>query len=379
MLIAAGGGPPGGLMRVSIASRTRTSGIAWVGALAGVVSACSVVDRAGLDSLLPAQGGDSGVNPAPLPLPVPVERDAGPPKMPQDACGDDPGILVLNQTMMAIAIDTREANNAVSSCGGAPARGHDAFVAVDVAADERWHFRLRVDPGRPTSAPPRNPFLYLLPAPDGACDSQACRFRADLCPDGADEQLTLVVDTPGRWYVGVDDRLEGGGTYLLDAVRPTCGNGMKEPGESCDRPDPMSCDGQCRQVVSRERPTEHEVNDDAVRANAVRFPSSGELAISGTIGGQTCAYSDYFAIDVPAAGGKVHIDPLGCGGSGDTPFDLVLLDDSGETRVPAATNVFNCAWMRSGPLPAGSYLLLLRQSAPVSGPVSYNLMLKLLP
>ena len=82
-----------------------------------------------------------------------------------DDCGDD-DVLVLTDTREDIRIDTRELISEVSSLPGCSEAvsvpGPDAFFAVDVVADEYWHFHLRVDARNDPEPSARNPVLLFV-------------------------------------------------------------------------------------------------------------------------------------------------------------------------------------------------------------------------
>lgn len=338
-------------------------------------SGCTVVDRARLDSL-PQPGADGA---------VPKGNDADVVDGPKDGCGDDENVQVLVDSTADIVIDTRRMTNRVQECGGRPSPGADAFVAVDVVAGQYWHFHLRTDP---TLVQDRDPFLYLLQAPSGgSCDNRMCNFNSDACTGGSDEHFAFVADASGRWYIGVDDRRPGGGVYLLDAFLPECGDGVRQHGESCDEPDPTVCDAQCRQIVSAQQPSEQEVNDNATEANFLRMPPTNELLVSGSIGGGTCTYPDYFAVQMPPLGGDLSVLVDGCTSGAETPFELLLLTPTGEVRVPPATDSAGCAALHSNPgggplgrLAEGLYSLVVRlPSAQEDRPVPYRLRIRITP
>lgn len=311
--------------------------------------------------------------------------DAGPLIL-DDLCGVSPPRLLLTRTTRNIAIDTTGLTNAVTStCGGAPTLGHDAFIAVDVEAGAYWHFHLHNDTSYSDSIN-RQPALYLL---NSGCDSRECTFSSDVCAASGDEHFGFVAPAAGRWYIGIDDRIAGGGHYLLDAFRPTCGDGTKEHGEACDDGDTDDGDGcnhACLIELTHELPAEREANDNPTEANFLVMDSTNEFVVPGGIGGSgTCRYGDNFAIDVPP-GARVEVDVLDAAGAvcADSAltdgYDLALRNSSFTDVVSAQVDATTrCAQVRSPTLSGGVYFVTVVLPQESESAIPYKLRVRIVP
>ncbi len=304
---------------------------------------------------------------------------------PDDSCGEDPPGLLLTTTTRGIEIDTTGMSNAIrSSCGGASTEGNDAFIGVLAQAGVYWHFHLKNDPTHVDTVD-RQPALYMLPV---ACDERACTFASDVCAGNGDEHFGFVSPVDGTWYLGIDDRMPGGGHYVLDAIRPTCGDGMTDHGEACDdgnRDDGDGCTHDCLREISADSPSEQEANDNPTEANYLVIPASGEFVVNGAIGGAgTCRYADTFAIDVPA-GAHVEVDVLDntgsvCSDSALTSQYQLALRNGSFADVMAGQNdtTTGCAWIRSQALTSGGrYYVAVTLPAEIASPVAYHLRIRL--
>ncbi len=320
---------------------------------------------------------DSGMNDAAI--------DGGPQFVFDDRCGVAAPALVLNRTRQDIAIDTRVLTNAVSSsCGGAPTLGNDAFIAVDAQAGEYWHFHLRTDPADLQSST-RMPALYLLPAPAGSCDPRDCTFSSDQCVFEGDEHFGFVASDSGRWFLGVDDRVIGGGRYLLDAIRPVCGDGVREHGEACDDVDRTLCTSNCLRVLSMELPSEIEPNDNPTEANFLTLSPANDFTVDGAIGGSgACRYTDTFAVDVPA-GATVEVDVLKSDGAVcdnatlSADYRLALRNAAFADVVTGMTDAAGCARVRSPALGGGIYYVTVLLPNQIETPALYRLQVRVVP
>lgn len=346
-------------------------------ALGGLAVGCSVVDRQHLDEL--EQGAmDAGPTDSGTPVDTGPD-DAGRPAnflRTVDRCGEVGSPEVLDDSSgQQLLVDTRELTSQVTSCGSRMALGNEGFVAIDVTAGDQWHFHVIPDPT--VADQTRDPFLYLL---SGGCDSRDCDSRSDQCEGAGDEHFAFVAPSDGRFYLGIDDRIEGGGRYLLEAIRLVCGDGVKVHGESCDGT--ANCDTRCREVLSETRPAEQIPNDNEIEANSIDFPVSGEITISGSIGGDLCIYPDVFTFAVEEGttlrANILKSDGTDCDNPALTPFDLVLRSTNGDERARSVTDGSGCNELNVADLAAGTYLLYLEHSVPIGDgrPVTYSLHLE---
>ncbi|MFK7987456.1 MAG: hypothetical protein AB8I08_15650 [Sandaracinaceae bacterium] len=345
-------------------------------ALGGLALGCSVVDRQHLDNLeqgpMDAGPTDSGTPEDTGPV------DSGTPEnflRTVDRCGDVGSPEVLDDsTGQQLVVDTRSLTSQITSCDSRTAPGHDGFVAIDVTAGDQWHFHVIPDPS--VADQDRDPFLYLL---SGGCDSRDCDNASDQCRGSGDEHFAFVAPSDGRFYLGIDDRNAGGGQYLLEAIRLVCGDGIKVHGESCDGT--ANCDTRCREVLSETRPAEQIPNDNEIEANSVEFPTSGEITISGSIGGDLCIYPDVYTFAVEEGttvrANILKSDGTDCDNPALTPFDMVLRTTNGDERSRSVTDGAGCNELNVAGLSAGTYLLYLEHSDPIEDrPVTYSLHLE---
>jgi hypothetical protein len=312
-----------------------------------------------------------------------------------------------------IHIDTTDAaNNTTSTCSSSSTVGNDLFIAFDVTEGEYWHFHLAADFDYPSSAE-LNPSLYLL---TNACDPRNCEFFSNRCTGTGDEHFAFVASTTGRYYLGIDDNTLGGGHYVLQALRPTCGDGTKEHGESCD--DGMHCedgtqctatdasvcegigDGQCaprshdgcdrdcRQELSSSGGGEADPNDNLVEANVLRtdLPGMNPFVVNGAVGGPSDCYPDVFAVFVEE-GQRVNVSVLQSYSAGtmvevpctdltSAPVSFKFTsndpDDSSSTYV-SSEDADGCPSLSTGALDAGEYFITLDADAGLASPASYFL------
>ncbi|MEM7447506.1 MAG: hypothetical protein AAF355_04630 [Myxococcota bacterium] len=243
--------------------------------------------------------------------------DAGP--APADRCEDNGDTLVLTDTTEDLVIDTRNNVSTISSLPscGLQVPGSDAFVAVDVEPGTYWHFHLQTDPTAASDSRERDPTLYLLR--DG-CNVTQCQAAtvADYCGSTSDEEhFGFEFPQAGRWFIGIDDRISGGGVYLLDAVRPVCGDGRVDHGEACDDAveDGPACES-CRLVLNEDDRFATGFNFNLQEAHLVEpsaidgTPSVG-LTIGGLLGGLAdCSYPAYYAIAVEDGRPNLRVEYL---------------------------------------------------------------------
>jgi cysteine-rich repeat protein len=330
---------------------------------------------------------DAGTRPdaGSLPDAGPLE-DGGTPT-PDDRCGEAEPSFVLARSETNLRIDTTGSADDIAQVCGAPMSGDDAFITVDVQAGEYWHFHLRADPADVGSAS-RDVAAYLLSAPAGACDARACPHFSDSCSGVGDEHFGFVADEPGRLYFGVDSPTAGGAVYLLDVLRPTCGENGREHGEACDddnRDDGDGCTSRCTRELTEAIPNEVEPNDNAFEANAIVLPASGELTVHGNIGGSgACRYSDVFSVEVPA-GAHFEVDALSqaaapCDDAALTDgFELALFNVAGQEIVAPTVDLNGCAIVRSDALTAGRYFVHVMLPEELETIRAYRLRVRVVP
>lgn len=321
----------------------------------GMATGCAIVTTEHRDGLR-----DGGSNP--LPDGQMPAQDGGnlAPRF-DDRCGSTSPRMVLSDTTRNIEIDTRTSfRSSVNTSCGASTPGNDVFIAVDVVAGDFWHFHLS------TNDDTRDPMLFLTPA--SSCDTRMCEFVSAVCTGRDDEHFAFEPSASGRWFIGIDDSVSGGGQYLLEAFKPVCGDGVSDHGEACDdgnRVDGDGCDRMCRIELSQDRTVEVEPNDNRREANVLRLPASNELTIGGSIGGPgACIYADVFALNVPD-GAQLLVDALNpddsaCASRALTPFSLALQTSSGSVVSENMEDANNCSVVRATGLVAGQYFVRVR-------------------
>jgi cysteine-rich repeat protein len=184
----------------------------------------------------------------------------------------------------------------LATCTGQEEQGNDGFFAIQMLAGQRWHFHVH-----PLSTDV-DLALYVVPT----CDERSCSVgnAEDECGAGRDEHMSFLAPTSGKYMVGIDSRKSGGGRFDVLAVRPICGDGMREHSESCDDGNLApgdGCDARCRSELTSAAPNEVEPNDDYTGANVVMLSAATPVVTTrGRLGGR-CDF-DMFAIDVPAGG-----------------------------------------------------------------------------
>ncbi|MEM9068710.1 MAG: hypothetical protein AAGE52_09395 [Myxococcota bacterium] len=266
-----------------------------------------------------------------------VEEDSGTTQPAVDRCGTD-DVFVITDTMENIAIDTTAFVNDVGSltgCGNLSTPGPEGFFAVDVTEGEEWHFHLRVDEANDPDPTSRNPTLYVFNA---SCSSTMCAddLLANFCDAQQDEHFAFTFETSGRFFIGIDDTNRGGGAYLLDAIRPNCGNGVPEHGEACEGQ--AGCSSDCRWMVTEDSREEQGFNFNFKEANRIVLPvATNELEVIADIGGfEGCGYPDVFAVDIPD-GGRLEVEQRDgsgspCSGVGSPDLTLTLRNANNDNR-----------------------------------------------
>ncbi len=349
-----------------------------------LLASCSLADP-DLFRALEGDGGmvDTGTEDAPM-VDAPGEdtggEDAGPTGVAVDRCGDD-DVMVLVDSTPDIEIDTTSLTNRTGSlpgCGNLQVPGNEGFLAVQVGAGEEWHFHLRPE----DTTAELNPTLYLL---NESCSATMCaeNLLANFCDGTGDEHFAFTFSTPGTWYIGIDDTNAGGGRYLLDAIRPVCGDDTPEHGEACDGGD--GCGTDCRFMLTNESTRERGFNFNFKEANRIMLPSpDNRLIIQGDIGGFAgCAYPDVYAIDVPA-GGTLRVeqrnsDGDACTGSGAAEIDLSIRDASNNIRATSSSEN-GCAVAEETFASAGLFFIVMEDARlDTDSALPYQLMFSVTP
>jgi cysteine-rich repeat protein len=299
----------------------------------------------------------------------PSEQDAGPPPLPaDDICGVAAPVAILDDGMTNIQIDLGAfANDSNMACSAATP-GNDAFLAIDMEAGEYWHFHLSA------LASNRHPTLSIS---DGSC---RCEVISNQCEEEGDEHLAFFAESTGRFFLGIDDELGGGGLVNLSVFRPICGENGSEHGEGCDDGNTLDgdeCDSHCHSELTAERNAEIEPNDNRAEANALLLGAANELEVTGNIGGPgACLYHDVFEIEIPASA-DLEIVALGpdssmCRSEQLTPFNISLETPSGDI-IEGTEDAFGCSTFVGDALPAGTYYVHVSLPISLAVVTSYRL------
>ncbi len=359
-------------------SISRTS-IIVSGAGICALTACSLADPSLYERL---GGSDGGVDVGADGTVVDVGTDAFVEQEAVDQCAGD-GIRVLSGTTEDIRIDTRTLNNTIGSLPscGVSTPSPDGFIAVDVQEAEYWHFHLRVDTANDPDPTARNPVLYLL---NSSCAPTMCsrELLSNFCDAQQDEHFAFTFTNAGMWYLGVDDTNGDGGVYLLDAIKPVCGDDEPEHGEACDGQD--GCHEDCMWLIDEDNVRERGFNFNQDEANLVQLPPSNELTAFGDIGGfEGCTYPDVFAIDV-GAGQTLEVLSRtstgdACVGAGSPEFTLTLRSAGGSTLQEGPVTD-GCANLGRTFTDAGRFFVIVQDNRPDSErdrPLSYGLLFRI--
>lgn len=354
----------------------RSLSLPLLGVSLAALSACTVVDRGALNRVEERQGSDMGV------------------VVGSDTCNPNTPVIAAVGGTERFVIDTTGRTNSVSTnnCrGGGITPGNDTFLAIDVAEGEYWHFHLQRDSSF-TDNTDRNPVVYALPAQGDGCNTQFCDQFADRCSTGSDEHFAFVATSTGRWYIGVDDQNPGGGHYILDAIRPVCGDGMSEHGEACDDGNASNgddCDNLCRKVLrgGSELIQEGIPNDNETEANVLDFDVTGVLRVRGTVGGPIDCYPDVYAITVPQDG-RIRVQQIQsfsgqteteCSPGTDSPFTITRASRAGGNTQPGGEDANGCILLESANLDAGEYLITIDTDVALDAAQAYTMRFELLP
>lgn len=214
-----------------------------------------------------------------------------------------------------------------NSCGVTEEqRSSEGFFAIEALASERWHIMAR----------PEDPSADVSIQVLSSCDERTCVRSASLCHGGHAEHLNFVAPMGGTYIISLESTSESPVTLLV--VKPPCGDGKVQHGESCDDGNSAArdgCDPSCRAEVLATAPAETEPNNELIEANLIRFSDgdTGMMAIAGQIGG-ACDV-DRFALEVPD-GSSIRatvLDATGMPCAADSPMVHLQLFDATTGRV----------------------------------------------
>ncbi len=211
-----------------------------------------------------------------------------------DFCVPEPDVPILGSSHDFVELDISGARNDISdlqSCGiERDLSSPDVFFAVDMAAGERWHVRVK-------GVEDRDVALYVLPE----CDVRTCEAALDHCPAGGSEHFTVVADTSGIRFFGVDGLTHPEAGLQVVVVNPVCGDNKKVHAEACDDGNTINgdgCDELCRIELPAGDAIEVEPNDDPFAANVL--PAGEEsVTIAGSVGG--ACDTDVFSLGLETA------------------------------------------------------------------------------
>ncbi|HJL15513.1 MAG TPA: hypothetical protein RMH99_07660 [Sandaracinaceae bacterium LLY-WYZ-13_1] len=353
-------------------SAGRSTLVPWVLGLAaaGLATGCLIVNEDRLDDAVREAGVD-----APPEVMDAGQMEEGIPLV--DTCGDAEAFELFDSTSSTMRVDTTGTSNQIVSCGSRGAPGNDGFIAVDVRGGDLWHFHVIPDPT--VAGQERDPFLYLL---DSTCRNTSCNHFSDACVGPGDEHFAFVAPADGTWYLGIDDRNEGGGVYQLGAYKLNCGDNMAVHGEACDGT--ANCSRDCREILGVDRPSEQLPNDNEIEANFIELPADRMIEITGSIGGDLCTYPDVYSFENVQEASTLTVevrksDGTVCDNPSLTPFDLVLRNPDGDEVAGGQTNASTgCAELVAPDLPAQTFFLYVEHDSPIEDrPVPYRLHLAL--
>jgi hypothetical protein len=336
-----------------------------------VAPGCLVVESGPLDRLRAA---DAGSSDAPI-SPDDVPADTGPGNLAADECGNPDTFLLTGSG--TFEIDSTALDPDFSILGTASG-GNDAFFQFDGVSGEFWHFHLAAL----TAA--RDPVLYVVQAAGGVCSSSAVAVRDACAGTEGDEHFAFVPPTTGRFFLGIDDGMSGGGRYRLQVVRPTCGNSIAEHGEPCDEGMAApTCDATCHIVLSdidgtgltSVPPGRH--NDTTTEAmNVILAAADPSLDVAGTIPPGDC-YPDVFSIDL-LGGARIQVTArntttgAACASASEASYALELQNAAG-SRIGGGVDAAGCPTVDQTLMNPGRYFVWLNATGDRSRPVNYTL------
>lgn len=269
-----------------------------------------------------------------------------------DSCQDVTAIAMpifepVTATLMGY---TSEINN-LSTCNiAAPATGPDGFFSFSALAGERWHIM-----ARPMDADNRVRVAIL-----DACDDRSCVQSADNCHEGEPEHMNFTAPTGGEYIVAIDaDKM---GMVMVMAMKPPCGDGNKQHGETCDDNNAMDGDGcssTCQAEILTAEEDEQEPNDGFFESNIILMDTPGMVTMKGQSGG-ACEI-DRFTATVPE-NGSLTVDIKNsqgedCG-SEVGEMSLMILDENG-AQLAKEEMLGGCPSFLGEGLSAGDYQMVL--------------------
>ncbi|MCH9685214.1 MAG: hypothetical protein K0V04_27510 [Deltaproteobacteria bacterium] len=249
-----------------------------------------------------------------------AEQDGGPDpaELFADACVNADIPVIAESTSLNLPLD---AFNSVGlgypKCVPDQYQGPDAFFILDAKRGERWNI----------NAAPQTVDQDVAIVVLDDCSANSCRKVRDRCGAGFDEDFAIVATEDKRYIVSIDsldpDTI---GDITLSINKSECGNGVIEPGESCDGG--SGCDEQCRRLIVDGTASEGEPNDIFTGVDMIGSPQAeAHVTITGSVGGP--CDEDHYAFIVPE-GASVSVQMNAPGGGPcplDTPeIELPLMD-----------------------------------------------------
>ncbi len=332
---------------------------------------CLVVDSGPLDRLRAA--GDASVDVPSAPEDAPADGGTG---GPSDRCADETAELLTGTSIHEIDTTTFGADFDLM---GEPTDGNDAFFRFNGTSGQFWHFHLA------SLSPGRNPVLYVVRSSGGICMSSTMSVRNACTTTDGDEHFAFVVPATAEYFLGIDDSNTGGGRYRLQVIRPVCGDGLQEHGESCDGGPTGSdvCDTSCRILLSDLDGTGQTSvpigrhNDTSAEAMVVVLDDADPtLDINGTIPPGDC-YPDVFSLDV-AANTRVSVTArnsttgVACAAAADATYSLEL-KNAADTRIAGGVDGMGCPVVNQMLTNEGRYFIWLTNTGDGTRPLSYTL------
>lgn len=208
--------------------------------------------------------------------------------------------------------------------------GPDGFFILRASKDERWN--IKVVPQEPQQD------VAIVVLEDG-CSPESCKSIRDRCGETWGEDFALVAKSDVDYTISVESLTPGvGGKVSLILDKSLCGDGVQDPGESCDGE--ADCDEQCRRVVESGVAPEGEPNDIFTGVDMLGVAEvGGQVTITGSVGGP--CDEDHYAFIVPegASASVAMYAPGGLPCPEDTPpivLPLVdFLDEGGPRKIGA--------------------------------------------
>lgn len=334
---------------------------------------CLVVEPGPLERAR-MRDGDGGTDVPVIPDDVPSMDDGGGGTVLAERCGQDTAPLLGGTAIYDI--DTTDMTDDFEIMGTSMP-GHDGFFQFEGVSGQFWHFHLA------SLTDGRNPVLYVQPAPGPVCPNTNTFTRNECEDTDGDEHFAFRAPSNGRFFLGIDDINPGGGVYRLQVIRPMCGDGIQEHGESCDGGDPGTCTPMCQILLSDISGTGRTMvppgrhNDTIIEAMVVELDDADPtLEVTGNIPIGDC-YPDFFALDV-TAGQRVHVSALNrttsaaCGSAAEAEYTLEIQNASGGA-VGGGVDGNGCPTVDVVLPTAGRYFIRLNSAADTDRAVPYLL------